>query len=94
MGKQLHLARDVQVVFTSEEKEIIIVAPTEYMVPTIVEMMSRSLVLGRALGSEVQKNSVATLEKDKVELVESSSSLKTSREGDGCPGRGVVSSQG
>jgi len=46
----------VQVAFTSEEEEIIIVAHVEDMVSKMVDMMSRMLVVGRALETKLKKN--------------------------------------
>jgi len=77
-----------------EEEDIIIVAHVEDMVFSMVEMMIRSLVLGQALGTEVQKDSVAAMEKNEGGDGQVIKFPKGDPRGDGCLGRGVASSQG
>jgi len=72
-----------QISFTLEE-EIIIVEPIEGMVSTMVEMICRTLILGRALESELEKNFVVVVAKLKAELDETSNSLKVTLEAMGC----------
>lgn len=64
--ERLQIAQDVQVALTPNEEEAIVLAPVEDMVSAVVELMSCSLIISRAIRTEVQKNSAVAIEKVKA----------------------------
>ena len=68
LGENFQITRGVQFALTLAEEEAIFSTP--------IRMMSHSLVIFWAIGTKVQKNSIVTIEKMKVELAESASSLR------------------
>jgi len=80
LSEHLHLARGVQIACTPEEEIIYAAALVDDLVSTMVEMMSITLVVGRTLGNELERNSAVVLAKLKAELNESSNSLKVTLE--------------
>jgi len=75
LGNRIQITWGVQVAVTPDEEEGIILDPIEDMVSVVIEMMSRSLVISRAIRIKVQRNFVAATEKLKAKLAESSTSL-------------------
>jgi len=78
--ERLQLAQGVQVAMKTEEESIPITISTSDLVAELTKMLSRSLVVSRTLGNELEMHSSTLVAKLKVELDESSSSLKSTLE--------------